>query len=239
MKLRDDGFFLVDRDKRIRVEIGRPVKALVGQHMLAELTDKARLEDEIWTASLKQDPIIRLMWTRKEWLSGLGISEAPPLQQTVAPPSPQLRNTKDSVLWGKISADVDAIVAEKVGDPLLLEEISTWFRIEFDGLVRSLSHRLGRISQEKAHAEVNRIQYVAACRILHVDPVGVGKPIDIAIAKAAKKKLMRAYHPDLNDGDVTMQSLCDSIMDAFDTIESYADQMKKLGKNDKNNVEVT
>jgi hypothetical protein len=238
VKLQDDGFFLVDRDNRIRVEISRVVKALVKQHAAAGPGDRMRIEDEIWTSSLKQDPIIRMMWTRPEWLSGLGIHESHPHQEAPIPAIP--RSPKDSVLWSKISADVSALVAEKIADPLLLEEATTWFKVEFDGLVRSLTHRLGRIGQGKTKVEVNRIQYTTACRILHVDPAGVGKSIDVAEAKVAKKKLLRAYHPDLNNGDITMQHLCDSIMDAFDIIESYADQMQKISKKtDKHNVEVT
>jgi hypothetical protein len=145
----------------------------------------------------------------------------------------------ERTLWNNIRHNIGALVMEKIGEdiePATLEEINTWFEGELSNLMNAFTKKL-RARKTTVAVEYNRVQYVSACRTLHIDPSDVGKPIDVGPAKSAKKKLLRAYHPDANGGDTSLQHLCDQIVKAYDVVESYAAQMAKSESRTKKSIE--
>lgn len=132
-------------------------------------------------------------------------------------------------LWKNIRHNIGALVALKVGDdiePAMLEEYTGWFEGELSNLRKAFVMKL-KSRSTKVRVEFNRVQYIAACRKLHIDPAKVGQTINVETAKSAKKKLLRAYHPDANGGDTSLQHLCEEIARAFDVVEGYSSQMQR------------
>jgi hypothetical protein len=136
--------------------------------------------------------------------------------------------------WREVRSLIGAIIQRKLGKKMEeiqdehREELFRWLEGEIQGIISLFHSKINfYIAQKKGpKILVNRRQYIEACHILHIDPVGTNHPINVAEAKSAKRRLTRVYHPDVNGGDETMKQLYQATIDAYETIETYADQMK-------------
>jgi hypothetical protein len=138
----------------------------------------------------------------------------------------------DSVrtLWATIRSALAQIATKKAGEemsPLVLEEASAWFEKELQRVVDGFTTRI-RKNKKKQVVEVNRMQYANACKVLGIVPTDVGEEIDVEVAKAAKKSLARRYHPD-GGGESTEKY--QQIIEAYETVDLYAEQMKRIARN--------
>jgi hypothetical protein len=123
-----------------------------------------------------------------------------------------------------LDAIIEQIALQKADgvDALGVEEIKVWTKKEVKRLLGRLSMKIWYIRQKGKPVEVNRLQYVAACKVLGIAESDVGMPIDLDGAKLAKKALIRFLHPDANGGDVSKVDRYQQVITAFDAIESYS-----------------
>jgi hypothetical protein len=136
--------------------------------------------------------------------------------------------------WATIRSAIAQISIKKADreiEPLVLEEANVWFMKELERVIDGFSTRL-RKNKRKEVVEVNRMQYANACKTLGIVPSSVGEEIDIDVAKAAKKSLARKFHPDAG-GESTDKSTekYQQVIEAFETIDLYADQMRRIARN--------
>ena len=134
-----------------------------------------------------------------------------------------LRKAIATLVQGKIPADIDPDTESHV-----------WREVEFDVkvILDELQGKIQRLSaKKKADQKItktaSRRQLVAACHVLAMDPPRPGKPVDLAKAKRQKRLLAKEYHPDARNGDDSLVAQYDAVMDAYRTIEWYADQFNQ------------
>jgi len=71
---------------------------------------------------------------------------------------------------------------------------------------------------------ITRGNVLDACEALHMDPPQADGRVDLEKARRQKRLLARAYHPDSNGGDETMQGKYVVVIQAFQTLETYSEQ---------------
>ncbi len=158
----------------------------------------------------------------------------PTLAKAASGVAPKKAEESDTVKahWSTIRSSLAQIALKKAGreiDPLVLEEANEWFEKELQRLIGNFTTKIRRNKKSEV-VEVNRMQYASACKTLGIVPTEIGEEIDVEVAKAAKRSLVRRYHPDTG-GEGHSEDKYKSVIEAFDTIELYADQMKKIAKN--------
>jgi hypothetical protein len=89
--------------------------------------------------------------------------------------------------------------------------------------VRAQRKRAAADTVTAAGSAISRRAYTEACRVLNITPTRSGGSVDLAAAKVAKRKLARAYHPDLSDNAST-RAAYEAVIEAYDTIERYAEE---------------
>jgi hypothetical protein len=122
-----------------------------------------------------------------------------------------------------VSAIEQVVVQRTEGiDSLDVEEIRVWMSKEVRRLLGRLSTKIWYKRQKGRPIEVNRMQYVAACKVLGVAESVVGQPVDVDGARIAKRALVKFLHPDANGGDGSKIDRYQQVIDAFDTVEHYS-----------------
>src|SRR5262249_15127081 len=86
-------------------------------------------------------------------------------------------------------------------DPLDVEEIRAWTNKQVQKLLKNVAVKIWYKRKKGTPVEVNRLQYVAACKTLGIAESPIGQPVDVDGARVAKKALIRFLHPDTNGGD--------------------------------------
>lgn len=134
--------------------------------------------------------------------------------------------------WVTIRQALAQIVLKKGGaeiDALSLEEANEWFEKELTRVIDGFTNRI-RKRKRNDTPEVNRVQYVNACKVLGIVPSEIGDEIDIEVAKAAKKSLVRRYHPDTTTEPEDKEKY-QLVIEAFDTVDAYCQQMNRIARN--------
>lgn len=108
------------------------------------------------------------------------------------------------------------------------------FEADIKTAIEDFQRALDRASRKLRHDDVvTRHQVVDACQMLVMDPPSPGKPIDMALAKQQKRRLVRAYHPDVQVTEVMRESLrpqFEGVLASFNVLEKYNDQVKESGR---------
>jgi hypothetical protein len=120
--------------------------------------------------------------------------------------------------------DLDEVAIER-----LLIELKTDLK-DFTDRVRTaqVKAKRNKDNREEADAIIDRIsrrRFVEACKRLLVPIPGIGKPIDLDFARKQKRKLSRAYHPDLNRETEQTRIEFEAIIEAYRIVEQYAGQV--------------
>jgi hypothetical protein len=76
---------------------------------------------------------------------------------------------------------------------------------------------------------VSRKQMVIDCRSFNVEPPDIGQPVDLDAARKARgqKVSQLQLHPDQRGGDLSQIPLYHEIMEAFQRLQMYNDQLPK------------
>ncbi len=139
------------------------------------------------------------------------------------------RSKDEQPLTPSLAEAIAQAVAQRCEDldPLDVEELKTWTAKQVQKLLKNLTVKIWYKRQKGKPVEVNRLQYVAACKVLGVAESAVGQPVDVDGARVAKKALVRFLHPDTNGGSKTDTDNYQQVLVAFDIIESYAKLIAK------------
>jgi macrodomain Ter protein organizer (MatP/YcbG family) len=137
--------------------------------------------------------------------------------------------------WDNLRRSIAELVRDKLPDGLGLDlEAQIWKEVESDVkiVLDELQGKIQRLSAKKKNEQqitktASRRQLVAACRVLAMDPPRPGRPVDLSKAKRQKRLLAKEYHPDARDGDDSMIPQYDAVIEAYQTVEWYADQFNQ------------
>jgi len=123
-----------------------------------------------------------------------------------------------------LAAVLEQVVVQRCEgiDSLDVEEVRTWMSKEIERLLARLSSKIWYKRQKGSPVEINRLQYVKACKVLGIAESLVGQPVDVEGAKIAKRALVKFLHPDTIGGDSSKTDRYQQVIDAFDTIEDYS-----------------
>jgi hypothetical protein len=206
------------------VEFFMTMQNLIESYKVAKTEEeKTSISDQIWEEACKDDPDAMSYFSKERWLATLfGIEHAP-----MSRPKRRRRKPKNIEFEKAIKEFVANVVTDGGMEPLDDEEIQAWLEGAVRYVVSTLSVKLSYKQRKKVPIEVNRVQYVAACKVLSIQPSEIGKPIDIESAKTSKRALVRQLHPDATGGNAEKAQLYQDVVTAFDIIEQYAVEMKK------------
>lgn len=145
----------------------------------------------------------------------------------------QFNQSQDREFWITFRATLSGYFEKKCEglDPSTVELLKRGFETDLKVATEQFLANVRRVqAREKSHAEValiaiTRNKILEACTTLHMDPPSVGKPVDLEKARRQKKVLARAYHPDANGGDESLRSKYIAVMDAFQILEAYTEQI--------------
>lgn len=134
--------------------------------------------------------------------------------------------------WDKLRESVATLIRDKLPENLEPDiESALWKEIELDIkiVLKDLQFKITRLHNKKKNNQqtaktASRRQLVAACRVLAMDPPRTSKPVDLSKAKRQMRLLAKQYHPDARDGDDSLVAQYDAVIDAYRTIQWYADQ---------------
>jgi hypothetical protein len=148
------------------------------------------------------------------------------------PTAPAEAPVEEATLPHSLGKIVKQIVAQKTQgiDPLDVEELEVWAAEHVRRLLNHLNVKIWHKRQRAKPIEVNRTQYVAACKILGIAESPIGKPIELDEARIAKRVLLPKMHPDTNGGDTSKVNNFNLVLDAYDAIVSYSKILSKLDK---------
>lgn len=134
------------------------------------------------------------------------------------------------IFYANLREDIASFVAPRLGgtDPIIAEQIWKDFELGLKVLLDDFGIKVSRARSNNADADVNRKQIVEACRHLHMDPPKPGLPIDLASARAQKKKMAKLYHPDKVGGSEATRPQYEAVIEAFLVAEKYAEKFGSL-----------
>jgi hypothetical protein len=131
----------------------------------------------------------------------------------------------------ELHADLDSSTAEQ-----LLGELE----VDVNQMLDDHSARVGRAKinakrrdeqDDALYKSISRRRFNEACRTLNIPIPSPNKPIDLTVAKKAKRNLVRAYHPDLGADNESTRAAYDAVIKAYRLIEQYAEEAKAKGNN--------
>jgi len=145
----------------------------------------------------------------------------------------QFNQNQDREFWITFRATLSGYFEKKCEglDPSTVELLKRGFETDLKVATEQFLANVRRAqAREKTHAEValiaiTRNKILEACTTLHMDPPSVGKPVDLEKARRQKKSLARVYHPDANGGDESLRSKYIAVIDAFQILEAYSEQI--------------
>ncbi len=109
------------------------------------------------------------------------------------------------------------------------QRIMQMFRAELSDVFQTLRARVARSRDVRGQAA--RPMVAEACRVLAMDPPRRGERVDLSKAKTQKRRLVRAYHPDMaasgrppDEVDSAAQRY-QQVLEAYAVIEQYNQQL--------------
>lgn len=119
--------------------------------------------------------------------------------------------------------DVDAEDIERLGAELGVDLRDWTDRVR----TAQITAQRNKTAQDHAAVIIHKItrrRFVEACKRLRMPIPGIGKPIDLDLARKQKRKLCREYHPDLRPETEHTRIEFEAIVEAYRTVERYAQQ---------------
>lgn len=118
----------------------------------------------------------------------------------------------------------------KTVDPYFAKELSEeyvdWIREGYNDLRKKvLKHRAD--AKKERVSKIGRIRFQNACEILAIRGI-FGKPIDLMGAKKSKMQRVKQLHPDKNDGSRETEREFQSVVEAYDLLEAYSEQLGEV-----------
>lgn len=131
-------------------------------------------------------------------------------------------------VWPQVRTLLAGHVAERLKgtDPLLAENLWREFETDLKSLVDQMAHKLSRVAKQAQEDTLLRKDLSPgkirqACTMLSMDPPRPGKPADLKVAKKQKQRLVKLYHPDINQGNEALRPQYEAVLDAYLTLETY------------------
>ena len=102
------------------------------------------------------------------------------------------------------------------------------FLSDLDTVFRDHRARIKRAAtSQEERRQISRRDLRSACQILNVPIPRVGRLPDMKAAKNKFRKLAREYHPDKNAGDEATSQLFNEVVEAWETLQSYKENMRE------------
>lgn len=133
------------------------------------------------------------------------------------------------VFWDELRRHVIGYITPKlVGAPELIREklygeLETDLKVLLDGFQQKLQRA---VKYGNGTVEIYRKQVLEACRALTLEPPKLGQPVDLKEARRKQRRLAALYHPDTHKGDDSMRALYVGVMQAFDVLEQYNENLE-------------
>jgi hypothetical protein len=157
--------------------------------------------------------------------------EDPPVEEAQDPPRPRGPGEGREEYWEKIRTMTRAYVNERLSTTpsTIRDELVTDMEMEMRAALGRIQARVRRLEREARSSAPHRIrkEVLEWCRVLHLGPPGVGKPVDEKELKSRYRKLAREYHPDKTGGDEAMTAVFRSVDEAFLGLTSYNEQFAR------------
>ncbi len=133
------------------------------------------------------------------------------------------------VFWSKLREDIARFISPKLEgvDPIIGEKLWRDFELGLKGYLDEFGVKVSRaLSSEKELAGgtkmISHSSVQNACKVLNITAPRPGKPVDLALAKKQKKRMVVLYHPD--KGNPATRPMYEQVIEAFIVIEQYAEQ---------------
>jgi hypothetical protein len=143
-------------------------------------------------------------------------------------------SANDESVWAIIRREMNEFLASKIKNSgsILIDEITREFEIALRQLIGEFRHKVRSAEAvDKSWlttTSISQEEMESACAILKIDPPLDGGPVDLHVANQMKKRLARAYHPDVH-GETTREQF-EAVLRAYDVLEEYNGQFEKVGE---------
>ncbi len=148
------------------------------------------------------------------------------------PTTQSLEESKYRAFWQELRILIGQHVDQRLNgsDPETADRIKKNFEIDMRIVLSDVQQKINRAVKHKVDLaelkKIGRSEIVQACFVLGIDPPRQLHQVDIDVARRKRGLLAREYHPDKHEGSEAMRDKYHEIMESFDVLQRYNDQLR-------------